>query len=177
MEEEDQENKKDANAEEEKKGETAPKDSAEECAEVKDRLLRLAAEFDNYKKRVAKDMDGAKDIGRADTIARLLPTLDEFELALGSSDRKDEHMKGIELVFSNFVSALKGQGLREIEVDGRFDPYRHEIVLSRDSDRPEGEILEVIRKGYMLNNIMLRPASVIISRGKGVNDDNQPKNE
>ncbi len=142
-----------------------PEADSDECAEVRDRLLRLAAEFDNYKKRVAKEIDGAKDMGRADVIVRLLPTLDEFELALDAFGKEDEHMKGVALIFSNFISALKSQGLKEIDAAGKFDPYKHEIVMGRKSDRPEGEILEVVRNGYMLNSIMLRPASVIISKG------------
>lgn len=143
------------------KTEGAAKD---ECAEVKDRLLRLAAEFDNYKKRVAKDIDNSKDVGRAEVISRLLSTMDEFELALGSFDKEDEHTKGIELIFSNFVSSLRSFGLKEIDVKGKFDPYKHEIMLGRESDKPDGEILEVVRKGYTLNNVMIRPASVIISK-------------
>jgi len=141
-----------------------PTEAADQSAELKDRLLRLAAEFDNYKKRVAKDLDNSKDVGRSEVISRLLQTVDEFELALDSCEKDDEHFRGIALIFSNLMSTLKGFGLSEIDAKGRFDPYRHEIVLTRESDKKEGEILEVVRKGYMLNNVMLRPASVIISR-------------
>ncbi|MDE1851425.1 MAG: nucleotide exchange factor GrpE [Candidatus Micrarchaeota archaeon] len=135
----------------------------EGIAEVKDRLLRLAAEFDNYKKRVAKESESARSIGKAEAIAKLLPTLDEFELAMESM-KGDENSKGIALIFSNFMDALKSLGLKEIESNGRFDPYRHEIMLAKESEKSEGTIIEVIRKGYMLNEIMLRPASVIVSK-------------
>lgn len=177
MEEKDKENSgNDAEAAAEKEDEAAGKAKEDGCSEIRDRLLRLAAEFDNYKKRVAKEMDGAKDVGKADAISRLLPTLDEFELALGSFGKQDEHMKGMELIFSNFISALKGLGLKEIDVGGRFDPYKHEIVLNRESSMPDGEILEVVRKGYVLNNIMLRPASVIISKyGAGADAQKEEK--
>jgi len=139
-------------------------EAAYQSAELKDRLLRLAAEFDNYKKRVAKDLDNSKDVGRSEVISRLLQTVDEFELALDAYKKDDERFKGIALIFSNLMSTLRGFGLSEIEAEGKFDPYRHEIVLTRESDKKEGEILEVVRKGYMLNNVMLRPASVIISK-------------
>lgn len=152
-------------------GVKAPAQASDNSAELKDRLLRLAAEFDNYKKRVAKDLEGAEEVGRSEVISRLLPTLDEFELALGAFGKDDARLKGMELIFSNLISTLKGLGLNEIDVEGKFDPYRHEIVLARESDRPEGEILEVMRKGYMLNNIMLRPASVIISKAGSVKDE------
>ncbi len=153
----------------------AAADPHNEVAELKDRLLRMAAEFDNYKKRVAKDIDSSKAIGRADAITRLLPTLDEFELAMKAyADNEDDRMKGMALVYSNFVAALKGMGLREIAVDGKFDPYKHEIVLAQGSDMEEGSIIEVVRKGYMLNEIMLRPASVIVSK-KEAGKENKEK--
>ena len=139
-------------------------EAADQSAELKDRLLRLAAEFDNYKKRVAKDLDNSKDVGRAEVISKLLQTVDEFELALDACEKDDEHFRGIALIFSNLMSTLKGFGLSEIEAEGKFDPYRHEIMLTRESGKKDGEILEVVRKGYMLNNVMLRPASVIVSK-------------
>ena len=159
-----------------------PKGSADaEIAGLKDRLLRMAAEFDNYKKRVSKEMDSSKAMGRADAVAKLLPTLDEFELAMeafSSRGKEDEHMKGVALVYSNLLSTLRGMGLREIASDGKFDPYRHEIVLVQESGREDGSIIEVVRKGYMLNDIMLRPASVIVSRkGAGDNNDKEKKGE
>lgn len=162
---------KDQKNEEAVSGEEAKAEKPDECAEIKDRLLRLAAEFDNYKKRVAKDIDNSKEAGRAEVITRILPTVDEFELALNSSAKEDEHMKGMALIFSSFISTLKGFGMREIEARGKFDPYRHEIMLTKESDAPEGEILQVVRKGYMLNEIMLRPASVIISKKADKNEN------
>jgi molecular chaperone GrpE len=155
------------NNKEEKKGEAnAPK--AEDLTEVKDRLLRLAAEFDNYKKKTAKDIDGAKGLGKAELARMLLPTLDEFELALmalSESNNDKTHTKGVELIFSNVVGTLKGAGLKEIEAKGKYDPYRHEIIMTKESSEPEGTILEVVRKGYLFGDIMLRPSAVIVSKG------------
>lgn len=132
--------------------------------ELNDRYLRLAAEFDNYKKRSARDIEGAKAVGKAEIAAKILPIIDEFELALESMEMKSEHEKGIALVFSNFYDVLKKEGLQEIDSEGRFDPYKHEIILTKESKEKEGTILEVVRKGYSLNGIMLRPASVIVSK-------------
>ncbi len=160
------------------KAQIESEDSAKEQAELKDRLLRMAAEFDNYKKRVAKDIDNSKEMGRADVISKLLPTVDEFELAIGSFDKKDEHLKGIELIYSNLMSTLRGFGLREVEVDGKFDPYRHEIMLVQQSDKEDGTIINVVRKGYMLNAVMLRPASVIVAKSETPKDEkNEKKSE
>ena len=133
--------------------------------ESRERLLRLAAEFDNYKKRVTKDIDNSKSVGKAEIVSKILPSIDEFELALSSSG-KTENMKGMALIFSNLMGALKGAGLKESPVDGSLDPYRHEVLLVKDSYVKEGTILEVVRKGYMLNDIMIRPASVIVSNGR-----------
>ncbi len=140
-----------------------------EIADLKDRLLRLAAEFDNYKKKVAKDSELLKNLGKAELASKLLPSLDEFELALNAFDDNkfdSRNAKGVELVFSNITDALKSAGLKEIEAKGKYDPYKHEIVLTKNSKEQEGNIIEVIRKGYTFNDIMLRPASVIVSNGK-----------
>jgi molecular chaperone GrpE len=143
----------------------AQKSEQKQEVEARERLMRLAAEFDNYKKRVAKDIDGSKSVGKAEIVSKILPSIDEFELALSSSG-KTESMKGMALIFSNLMGALKSAGLKEIPVDGSLDPYRHEVLLVKDSDVKEGTILEVVRKGYMLNDIMIRPASVIVSNGR-----------
>ena len=140
--------------------------SEKEYLELKDRLLRLAAEFDNYKKRAAKENENAKLLGKAELMRKLLPTLDEFELALSVSSKENKEIKGFEMIFSNLLDALKSEGLEVIEANGRYDPYKHEIILAKESDKEEGSILEVVRKGYMLNGILLRPATVIVAKAK-----------
>ncbi len=151
--------------------ETKEKKETAEVDELKDRLLRLAAEFDNYKKRTAKETDAAKSLGKAELVRKLLPVLDEFGLAMDAIEAKGDVDKGVALVFSNLVDALKKEGLREIDAKGAADPYRHEAILTKGSDKKEGEILEVVRKGYELNGIMLRPASVIVSKGTAQDED------
>jgi molecular chaperone GrpE len=137
-----------------------------QVAELKDRLLRLAAEFDNYKKRVARDIDSAKTLGKAELMRGMVPVLDEFELAINAKGLDDESAKGIELVYSNLVDSLKREGLKTVEVDGKFDPFKHEIVLTRESDEDDGMIIGVVRKGYALGDVLIRPASVIVSKKK-----------
>ncbi len=152
----------------------------EDYAELKERMLRLAAEFDNYKKRVKNDLDNARGIGKAELVASMLPILDEFELALLSVNGSDNKSltKGIEMVYSNFVGMLKKEGLKEMETNGKFDPYKHEIVMAKiDAKRKPGTILEVTKKGYTFNGIVLRPASVIISKEENqINDDKNENN-
>lgn len=139
----------------------------DENAEMKERLLRLAAEFDNYKKRMAKDVDEAKNTGKAELVRKILPTLDEFEIAINAmGNEKSDARKGIELMYSNLYDSLKREGLKTVDSEGRYDPYKHEIVLVREGEGDEGMILETIRKGYTFNSILIRPASVIVSKGK-----------
>lgn len=152
------------------------KEEAESADSVKDRLLRLAAEFDNYKKRVAKEIEASKNIGKAEAVAKILPNIDEFELAIAAMGKGNDE-KGILLVYSNLVSTLKGLGLKAIETNGVFDPNVHEIMLVQASEKKEGTILEVVRKGYTLNGIMLRPASVIVSGGNTREEKKDEKQE
>ena len=160
------------------KGEYKAKDlnaneSAAGSTDSKEQILRLIAEFDNYKKRAKKDIDNAKIIGKAELIKNLLPVIDEFDLALMSLSQMQNKIvvKGIELLYSNFIGQLRKEGLEETDSDGVFDPYKHEIMISKQSPKPYGTIIEVVKKGYMFNGIMLRPASVIISDGNGNKKD------
>ena len=160
------------------KGEYKAKDlnaneSTAESTDSKEQILRLIAEFDNYKKRAKRDIDNAKIIGKAELIKNLLPVIDEFDLALMSLSQMQNKIvvKGIELLYSNFIGQLRKEGLEETDSDGVFDPYKHEIMISKQSPKPYGTIIEVVKKGYMFNGIMLRPASVIISDGNGNKKD------
>ena len=162
-----QENKAQGNEQQQQENELEKKDK--EIAELKDRLLRLAAEFDNYKKKIASDVQSAKDVGKAELISKLLPVIDAFEIALYSSslsEQQKEVTKGFELIFSELYETLKSEGMQEVEVKGKFDPYTQEVLLTKPSEKPEGSVIEVVRKGYAFKGILLRPASVIVSNGK-----------
>lgn len=144
----------------------------DQYAELKESMLRLAAEFDNYKKRVKKELDSAERNGKMVLIKDLLPIVDEFELAMLAIGNADDNVgKGIEMLYSNLMDKLKKEGLKEIDAKGVFDPYKHEIVMVRESDKKEGTILEVVKKGYLFDDRLLRPSSVIIAKGKAKKDD------
>jgi molecular chaperone GrpE len=162
-----EEEKKKENAEKSGSGQAQEEEGsadASEVSELRDRLLRLAAEFDNYKKRVAKDIDSSKMMGKAELMRGIVPVIDEFELAINAKGLDDETAKGVELVYSNLVDSLKREGLQVIDSKGKFDPFRHEIMLTKDSKEEDGTIIGVIRKGYMMGDILIRPASVIVSK-------------
>lgn len=143
--------------------------------EVQDRILRLTAEFDNYKKRAQNDITRASESGKIEVIKNILPVIDEFELALLSVENSKKNpelntvIKGVEMIYANLKDTLKRVGLEVIRADGEFDPNLHEILMTKESDKKEGSILEVIKKGYTLNGLIIRPVMVIVS-GKVRND-------
>lgn len=151
----------------ESEAETQKDEAKEDYAQMREHLLRIAAEFDNYKKRVKKEIDYAQNMGKAQLIKDLLPIIDEFELAMLAIDGSDDKVvKGMEMLYSNFTDTLKKEGLSIIDCKGVFDPYKHEIMMLRESDKKEGTILEVVKKGYMFEDKMLRPAAVVVAKPK-----------
>ena len=113
---------------------------------------------------MAKDIDSSKMLGKAELMRSIVPVLDEFELAINAKGLDEETAKGVELVYSNLVDSLKREGLQVVESTGKFDPFRHEIMLTKDSAEEDGTIIGVIRKGYVMGDILIRPASVIVSK-------------
>lgn len=144
-------------------------------AELREQMLRIAAEFDNYKKRARREMDTAEANGKASFAKEMLAVVDEFELAIVAASRSEDRdlAKGVEMVYANMVSTMKRMGLNEVDGKGSADPFRHEIVMTMESDKPDGAILEVVKRGYEFNGRLLRPASVIVSKRKENEDDKQ----
>jgi molecular chaperone GrpE len=136
-----------------------------------DQLKRVAAEFDNYRKRVARDQQSLAARAHERLVKELLPVLDDLERALeAAADSRDSERgrveDGVRLVHRELREALSKEGLEEIETNGHFDPHVHEALLSQPSDRDEGAILEVLQKGYRLGDRVLRPARVVVSEGE-----------
>ncbi|MGH3105166.1 MAG: nucleotide exchange factor GrpE [Gaiellaceae bacterium] len=130
-----------------------------------DAYLRLAADFDNYRKRVAREQ--AALVGRAGEriVKELLPVLDDLGRALVAADEHEEAklVEGVQLVHRQLSELLEREGLAEIETNGRFDPHVHEALLSQPSDQEEGTVIEVVQKGYRLGDRVLRPARVVVA--------------
>jgi molecular chaperone GrpE len=154
------------------------KDATANHEDGKEQLLRLAAEFDNYKKRVRKDIESAKMLGAAELATKLLPVLDEFYLAnMAAQKSVDKSLaKGVEMLYANFAETLKRQGLEEIKCDGVYDPFMHEIVMTQESEKKAGTILEVLKTGYLFSGVLLRPASVIVAGEKKKGDKGENEN-
>jgi molecular chaperone GrpE len=130
-----------------------------------DDLKRLAAEFDNYRKRVARDQETLVARAHERIVKELLPVLDDLERALEAAAEHEEAKleDGVRMVHRNLAEALRREGLAEIETNGRFDPHVHEALLSQPSDQDEGSVLDVVQKGYRLGDRVLRPARVIVA--------------
>jgi molecular chaperone GrpE len=131
-----------------------------------DRLQRVAADFDNYRKRVARDRESLAARAHERLVKELLPVLDDLERALEAAEQHEEAKleEGVRLVHRELRDALAKEGLVEIETDGSFDPHVHEALLSQPSEEDDGAILQVIQKGYRLGDRVVRPARVVVSQ-------------
>jgi molecular chaperone GrpE len=129
-------------------------------------LQRVAADFENYRKRAARDQESLVARAHERLVKELLPVLDDLERALEAAAEHEEAKleDGVRLVHRELRDALAKEGLVEIETNGRFDPHVHEALLSQPSEQDDGAILEVIQKGYSLGDRVLRPARVVISQ-------------
>jgi molecular chaperone GrpE len=133
-----------------------------------DRLQRLKAEFDNYRKREARLQSERTQHASERLVKELLPVLDDLERALDAAERHEEAKleDGVRLVHRELAGALAKEGLVEIETGGKFDPHVHEALLSQPSEAEEGTVIEVVQKGYRLGDRVLRPARVVIAASK-----------
>jgi molecular chaperone GrpE len=134
----------------------------QERDEYLDALQRLKAEFDNYRKRVARDQQELAARAHERLVKELVPILDDLERALAHESDLEE---GVRLIHRQFSDALAKEGLTEVPTDGKFDPHTQEALLSQPSEAEEGTVIEVLQKGYRLGDRVLRPARVVISAG------------
>ncbi len=145
--------------------------------ELEDRYLRLAAEFDNFRKRTSRDFQAVVKSANERLILELLDLRDNFERALSNSTHNESFRQGVELIAGQLEAILKKEGVEELHVDKQsFDPSTSEAIAHLESERPEGEVLQVLTKGYSLAGRVLRPAQVIVSKGKQT-ESNEGMNE
>jgi molecular chaperone GrpE len=133
-----------------------------------DRLLRKTAEFDNYRKRVERERRDQADRAIAGLLEELLPVVDDFDraLTLDAAGESSAYRKGIELIHSKLHDLLRRQGVRPIDALGAdFDPNLHQAVVHEESaGRRDGEVIDELRRGYMLGEQLLRPAMVKVAK-------------
>ena len=138
-----------------------------------DDLKRLAAEFENYKKRAAREQASQSARATERLMKELLPIVDDLERALQAAEEHEEAKleEGVRLVHRQLAAVLEREGLAEIETNGKFDPHVHEALLSQPSEADEGAVVEVLQKGYRLGDRVLRPARVVVAAPKESDGD------
>ena len=147
------------------------KSRAAKADENWERLLRTTADFDNFKKRAAREKQDALRYATEGLISKIIPVLDNFEMALAAAQNSStEGLKslqdGVTMIQSQLRSALTDSGLEEVDATGKlFDPNIHEAVSQQESDDvPEGHVLQQLRKGYKIRERLLRPATVVVAK-------------
>ena len=141
-----------------------------EAAVLKDQLLHLQADFDNYRKRITRDQADLAQRAAENLIQQLLPALDHFEIGLKSASETEAGRSvanGFRMVFAELMTALQKAGVTTLEGEGQpFDPQIHEAVTHLPSDTvPAEHVLSQIRRGYQLGKKLLRPSQVVVSSG------------
>ena len=145
------------------------KQSRQDIQTKEDRLLRLAAEFENYKKRTRREWELLQKQANADLIKEIIGGIDNFDRAFANPGGAESQVQdGIRLIHAGLMDVLKKAGLIEIEaLSQKFDPQYHEAVGEVESEIEEGHVAQVIVRGYILNDQVIRPARVLVSRKKG----------
>ena len=154
--------KNDSKEEKNKNKEVVPK---QDYDELDDRYKRILAEFENFKKRSAKEREGLYNSILADVIEVILPVVDNLENALKVETKDEDYKQGIELVLKQFKDVLKSKVIEEIKAIGEtFDPSMHEAVSSvQDEEKGEKEIVQEYRKGYKIGNRGIRHSMVVVA--------------
>ena len=151
---------------------TELKDRASKADENWNRLLRVTADFENFKKRAAREKTDAIKFANEGVLQKLIPVLDSFDMALAAVQSADggaatqSLQTGVNMVFQQLKKTLAETGLEEVDATGKtFDPNLHEAVSQKEtSEAPEGQVVQQLRKGYKFRERLLRPASVVVAR-------------
>lgn len=138
----------------------------EKCKNLMDKFMRLQADFSNYKRRTETQKSEFVELGVKKIVNDLLPVIDNFERAMDSIGDKDSTYDGIRMIKDQLTDVLKNEGIVEMKALGEeFDPMYHHAVLTEDSDEYEsGYVIEVLQKGYLIDDKTLRPAMVKVSQ-------------
>jgi len=145
------------------------KELTEQLASEKDRVLRLSAEFENYKKRKERESDEFKKFANEAIFRQLLTVVDNLERAISSTkddSSEDSLLEGVKLTYKEMIKLFETFNVKPVEADKQpFDPNFHQAVTQEETDElTENTVSKVLQKGYLLNNRLLRPAMVIVSK-------------
>ena len=147
------------------------KDQAAKANEYWEQMLRVAADFENFKKRAARERQETSKYANESLLQKLIPVLDNFDAALaaagtGQNATLQQLRAGISMIHQQLKTVLTEAGLEEVDASNKtFDPNWHEAVSQQESaEVPEGQVLQQLRKGYKLRDRLLRPASVVVAK-------------
>ena len=151
-----------------------------QAADLRDRLLRKAAEFENYKRRTENDQLNLIKYAAEPFIIKLLPVIDDFERSLDHIDSANEALKqGLKLVYDKLIKVLEDQGVKKIEAVGKpFDVHFHEALMQRKDDKADPHtVLEELEKGYLYKDRVIRHSKVVVSEDTSEESVGSDKNE
>jgi len=155
----------------------------QEVKETHDRFLRVSAEFENYKKRAAREMDDFRKFANQSFVKAMLPVVDNLDRAIESSSN-DEHantsvVEGVNMTLNEILKVFEQFGVRSFESLGKtFDPGFHQAVMQEENeDHPDNTVLNELQKGYLIHDRLLRPAMVVVSKTKEKPENQEVKAE
>ena len=142
-------------------------DAREQIDELNARVLRLTADYDNYRKRAQREKEDVRQFSNQDLLEKLLPVLDNFEMAITAVKEADPSIKdGVQMIYDQLFAVLKGSGMEPIDAMGEaFDPNLHEALSQEETaDVNEGTVVQQVQRGYKLNERLVRPARVVVAK-------------
>ncbi len=156
------------------------RETGERLKDTHERLLRTAAEFDNYKKRAVKEKEDVQRFGSERLLKDFLPVMDNLERALEHAEQHDPRqvIEGVRLVQKLFENTLAKHGVTGFSAVGKpFDPNLHEALMQQDSDEPPGTVVSEMAKGYKLNDRLIRPAAVVVAKPRTAGGSGAPPSD
>jgi len=143
------------------------KEAQAQIDELDERLLRLTAEYDNFRKRSQREKNESRQFANQHLLEKQLPVLDNFEMALTAAENTDPAIRdGVQMIYDQFLSVLKEAGVEGIDAGGElFDPNIHEAISQKETTEvEEGTVVQQVQRGYKLNDRLVRPARVIVAK-------------
>ena len=149
-------------------------EAQEAMAELNERIVRLTADFDNFRKRAQREKDEARQFANQGLLEKLLPVLDNFEMALTAVKDADPSVRdGVQMILDQLLGVLKESGVAPVDAMGHpFDPNLHEALSQEETTEvEEGTVVQQVQRGYKLNDRLVRPARVVVAKAPGAAEE------
>ena len=149
-------------------------EAQEAMAELNERIVRLTADFDNFRKRAQREKDEARQFANQGLLEKLLPVLDNFEMALTAVKDADPSVRdGVQMILDQLLGVLKESGVEPVDAMGHpFDPNLHEALSQEETTEvEEGTVVQQVQRGYKLNDRLVRPARVVVAKAPGAAEE------